>query len=118
MRLKLYIDEVVRAIDVPDDLVSAAEDFFARMDRDMNKGWQMSRYYVECPSTLQRCQIAADRLVSALHVSDRKTLTLMAGYILSRAPGVIAVYIDTNGEMFNTKLIANDGGLMEDDTDQ
>lgn len=118
MRFTLYIDELVRAIDVPDDLVSAAEDFFARMDHDMNKGWQMSRYYVECPSTLQRCQIVADKLLSALHANDRKTQTLMAGYILNRVPGVTAVYIDTNGEMFNTKLVTNDDRLIVNGTDQ
>ncbi len=71
----------------------------------MDKGWQMSRRYVEHPNTIQRCQIAADKILSAFHSDNRKLVLLMAGYILTRLPDVQAVHIDTKGEIFNTRLI-------------
>ena len=36
------------------------------MDQDMDAGWQMSRDWVDNPSREQRCQIVADKLLTAL----------------------------------------------------
>ncbi len=105
MILNIYIDNSAYQIDVPPEILEDGKDFFAKMDRDMDKGWQMSRRYVEHPDTIQRCQIAADKILSALHSDNRKLALLMAGYILARLPGVQRVQIDTNGEIFNTTLL-------------
>lgn len=105
MILNIYIDNSAYQIDVAPEILEDGKDFFAKMDRDMDKGWQMSRKYVENPDTIQRCQIAADKILSALHSDNRKLVLLMAGYILTRLPGVQGVQIDTNGEIFNTTLI-------------
>ncbi len=115
MMLNVYVDSEPYPIQVPREVLEEAEDFFSMMDRDMDRGWQMSRDYVEHPSPIQRCQIAADRILTAMHTGDQKMAALMAGYILSRLPGVRAVDIDTHGEMFNTEIIMGDGpsGLAE-----
>ncbi len=105
MILNIYVDDSAYAIEVPTDMMQEGEEFFARMDRDMDRGWQMSRTYVERPNTVQRCQIAADKILTALHTGNQKLALLMAGYVLSRVPGVQGVRIDTNGEIFNTELI-------------
>jgi hypothetical protein len=105
MILNIYIDNSAYQIDVTPEILEEGKDFFTRMDRDMDKGWQMSRQYVEHPDTVQRCQIAADKILSALHTDNHKLALLMAGYILTRLPGVKGVQIDTNGEIFNTTLI-------------
>jgi hypothetical protein len=105
MILNIYIAGSAYKIDVPREVLEDGEDFYSKMDLDMDKGWQMSRTYVDCPNTLQRCQIAADRIFSALHTDNKKLALLMAGYILTRLPGIEAVRIDTNGEIFNTELI-------------
>lgn len=105
MILNIYIDSGAYEIDVPREVLEDGEAFFSKMDLDMDKGWQMSRIYVQCPDTMQRCQIAADKIFSALHNDNKKLALLMAGYILTRLPGIEGVRIDTNGEIFNTELI-------------
>jgi hypothetical protein len=105
MILNIYVADRAYKIDVPQEVLEDGEDFFTKMDLDMDKGWQMSRTYVECPNTRQRCQIAADKILSALHTDNHKIALLMAGYILTRLPGIEGVRIDTNGEIFNTELI-------------
>lgn len=105
MILNVYVNDRVYAIDVPAEVLREGEDFFAKMDHDMDRGWQMSRIYVEHPTTLQRCQIAADKILTALHTGNKQVALLMAAYVLSRLPDVQGVRIDTNGEIFNTELV-------------
>ena len=108
MMLNVYVDDRTFQVDVPQELLDEANEFFTRMDRDMDQGWQMSREFVEQPSALNRCQIAADRMLTALHNDNRNLLLLMAGYILTRMPGVRGVDIDTAGEMLNTRLLMDE----------
>ena len=96
MILNVIGDEQSIDLNVPDPLIQEAEDFFANMDRDMDAGWQMSRDWVDRPSREQRCQIAADKLLTALENENRKLAMMMAGYILSRMPGVQSVEVDTS----------------------
>lgn len=102
MVLNIVIEDRPIAISVPDSVLQEARDFFARMDADMDQGWQMSREWVERPTQLQRCQIAADRLNTAINNRNETMVTLMAGYILAHMPQVRVVHIDTDGEMQET----------------
>lgn len=104
MNLQVYIDDAVIPVTLPPTLLEEADDFFARMDSDMDKGWQMGREWVERPNTVQRCQIAANKLLGAIESGNDTLKMLMAGYIISRAPGIAAVRIDTGGEMQETEL--------------
>lgn len=101
MQLNAIIDDTVYTLTVPDDLIARAQDFFAQLDRDMDAGWQMSREWVERPSQLQRCQIVADKLLTALETEDDNLGRLTAGYILSRLPDVASVELDLHGEIQN-----------------
>ena len=105
MKLKVIIDDNARDIDVPQDMLDQAGEFFAKMDRDMDGGWRMGPEFIEHPDERQRCQIAANRLLTAVSASNTKVAMLMAGYILSRLAGISAVRIDTGGEMLNTELL-------------
>ena len=105
MQITLYIDDKQQTLDISDDILKEGEDFFKIMDRDMDKGWQMSREWVDSPNVIQRCQIAADKMLSAIASENETLLMLLAGYILTRAPGVQGVRIDTNGEMAETELL-------------
>ncbi len=96
----------MQLVEVPDDMMQDAEEFFAKMDTDMDKGWQMSREWIENPNTEQRCQIAADRMLTAIMQENDNTKMLMAGYILSRMPKATDVRIDTSGEISGTEFIA------------
>lgn len=105
MRFKVVIGEQVYAVEVPEELLREAAEFHAKLDRDMDRGWQMSRQFVDRPDSLQRCQIVADKLLTSIIHDNRATAMLMAGYIAQRMPGAIGVDIDTSGEMQNTELL-------------
>ena len=99
MRFKAIVDGQVYAVEVRDDLLQDAADFHARLDRDMDRGWQMSRQYVEHPDRLQRCQIVADRLLTSIMQGNQASAMLLAGYIALRMPGATGVDIDAAGEI-------------------
>ncbi len=101
MILKAVIDDQTHEIHVPDSLLNQAQAFFDQMDVDMRRGWQMSRDWIATPDQQQRCQIVADKLLTALESSNQKLAMMMAGYILSRLPGVASVMLDVQGEMQN-----------------
>ena len=105
MKLNLIIDGRHMSYDVPDALLVDARDFFAKMDADMDKGWQMSRDWVENPNKEQRCQIAANKLLTAMENGNEPLMQLMAAYILHTLPGVKTVNIDVTGDMNETELI-------------
>jgi len=105
MQFKVVIGEQVYAIELPEELLREAAEFHAKLDRDMDRGWQMSREFVERPDRLQRCQIVADKLLTSIMHGNQATAMLMAGYIALRMPGAIGVDIDASGEMQNTGLL-------------
>lgn len=104
MILKAIVDERTIPIEVPDYMLTEAKDFFIKMDADMDAGWQMSRTWVESPDTKQRCQIAADKILSAIHTENEKIATLMAAYILTKIPTAESVDIDTEGDITQTNI--------------
>jgi len=106
MILKLTIDDQTYDIDVPADIMQEAEEFYAKMDQDMDKGWQMSRLWVEKPDLYQRCQIVADRILGAFHTENKRMVLLMSGYILSRVPHLQEVVVDTSGDITLTEIVA------------
>ena len=105
MKLNIIVDGRTNAFEVPDEILIEAKDFFDKMDADMGKGWQMSRDWVENPDAEQRCQIAADRILTAIDTDNEKMLMMMAAYILHTMPGVKSVNIDMTGDMNETDLI-------------
>jgi hypothetical protein len=102
--LKVIIENNAYAIEIPEEMLKEGEAFFQKMDQDMDKGWQMSREWVDNPNQLQRCQIAADRLADAMEVENETLVQLMAAYIITRMPAVKAVTIATDGEMTETEF--------------
>ena len=108
MILKTIIEDQEYSLNVPESVLSQGEEFFAKLDADMDKGWQMSREWVDSPNQVERCQIVADKLLTALEKENHKLGMLMAGYILSRMPGVESVELDTRGEMQNTQFTVNE----------
>ena len=105
MQFKVVVGEDIYAVDVPAEVLEQGTDYFARLDRDMDRGWQMSRDYVERPDRLQRCQIVADRLLTSIINNTQASATLLAAYIVVRTPGAVGVDVDTTGEMQNSELL-------------
>ena len=99
MILNVAVDGQSVDINVPDTMLSEAQEFFAKVDADLDKGYQMGRYWVEFPNPEQRCQIAADRLVTAIENENKNMATMMSAYILSKAPNIESVVVDSSDEI-------------------
>ncbi len=99
MELKVVVEGNSHTINLADDIMTLAADYFDMMDKDMDKGYQMSQYWVEKPDTFQRCQIAADKLLTALETQNENTAQLMAAYILARMPTTKVVSLSQSGDM-------------------
>ena len=102
MVLNIQINDREYPVEVPEPLLDEAEDFFSRLNRDMDRGYQMSRQWVDSPNVEQRCQIIADRILTAVHQKNRSMVGLGSAYILKHMPGVSRVRIDTAGDMTHT----------------
>ncbi|MGD8498236.1 MAG: hypothetical protein PVG82_04980 [Chromatiales bacterium] len=98
MLLNAVVDDQSFPVEVPDEMLEQAGEFFEQMDRDMDRGCQIGRDWVESPDRNQRCQVVADRLLTALENRNPSMMIMMAGYILSRLPEVTAVTIDSSGD--------------------
>ena len=105
MKLNIIVEGRSNAFEVPDSILVEAKDFFDKLDVDMNRGWQMSRDWVESPSAEQRCQIAGDKILTAIETDNEKLLMLMAAYVLRTLPGVKSINIDITGDMNETEII-------------
>ncbi len=104
MTLDIIIDEKTIPVTIPESMVDSAKTFFAKMDADMDSGWQMSRVWVEKPDDVQRCQIVADKLLTAIENENQASIGMMSAYILTRLSSVKAVDIDTEGDMTLTRF--------------
>jgi hypothetical protein len=113
MELKVIIDDELYTLNVPDEILSQAMEFFDKMDSDMDQGWQMGRDWVRHPDRVQRLQIVGNKLLTALEREDHDLGRMMAAYILSRAPDLDSIDLDTEGEMQNTEVrFKGDGGPL------
>jgi len=99
MNITVEFDDKSYALDVPAALTDEAADFFDKMDSDMNCGWQMSRWWVPEPDLTQRCQIVADKLLTALQKNNTEAALLMCAYILHKKPSTKRIRINTDGEI-------------------
>ena len=99
MNLTIEIGDQLVELEVPDSLANEAGEFFDKMDRDMNCGWQMSRWWVPDPDSTQRCQIVADKLLGAIQKSDTEYAMLMTAYILREKPSTRRINLNIDGEI-------------------
>ena len=105
MQLSVTLADQLIELNVPDEFITQASDFFDKMDSDMNAGWQINREWVDQPDQYLRGQIAADKLLTALENEDFKLGRLMAGYIASRFPHIEQVQLSEQGEIRDHTLM-------------
>ena len=104
IELNVILCENEYPLKIKEKIVTEAQSFFNQMDSDMDKGWQMSKSWVENPSQFQRCQIAADRLFTSIHLNKKETAIMMAAYIINQMPEVKVIDIDISGNMEETSF--------------
>ena len=105
MQLRIQINDTTQDIEVPQFMLDEGEDFFTQIDSDLNRGYQMSREWVDNPDQEQRCQIVADKILTALSNGNQKSGTLMAAYILKRMPHIREVHMNIEGDMTGHELV-------------
>lgn len=105
MRFNVMIDDQTYPFEVPQFILDEAEEFFAKLDQDMDGGYQMSRTWVDNPDRMMRCQIAADKILDAIHRENQQLSIMMAAYILSRMPNATGVRLSSEGDMLEHELI-------------
>ena len=104
IELNVILGENEYPLKIKEKIVTEDQSFFTQMDSDMDKGWQMSKSWVENPSQFQRCQIAADRLFTSIHLNKKETAIMMAAYIINQMPEVKVIDIDISGNMEETSF--------------
>ena len=102
--LTIIIEDKQIPVNLPDSVIESGRSAFEQMDADMDRGWQMSRVWVDHPDDIQRCQIVADRLLTAVEQANEASTGLMSAYILNRLSNVSAVNIDISGDMTETRF--------------
>ena len=105
MKVDVEIDDKSYELNVPESLILEAVEFFDKMDADMNCGWQMSRWWVPDPDETQRCQIVADKLLTALQQENREFALLMTAYILTKKPTTRRIRINIDGEIQGNEFL-------------
>lgn len=98
MILKAIVDEQLFELNLPASFMEKAQEFFEKMDTDLDKGWQVDREWYDDVSPLMRTQIVADKLLTALENEDDKLGRMMAGYIIFKNPGIDSIELSTQGE--------------------
>ena len=99
MILNINIDQEMFGLDVPDSLMTELAPIMKDMDTDFDKGVQMGRFWVDEPTDEQRCQVAANNIVNAMHAENKRMLYLMSAYILNKFPTVQEVMVNSDYEM-------------------
>lgn len=102
--LEVVAGEQSYKIKIPEQLITGANEVFEKFDRDMARGWQMSRVWVASPDARQRCQIIADRLLTAIHHRRHPFIHIACAYIAREMPEVKRVIIDIDGDMTQTEF--------------
>ncbi|MEJ2611734.1 MAG: hypothetical protein P8179_17065 [Candidatus Thiodiazotropha sp.] len=104
MQLNLIIDDWSMNLKIPDGYTESMSESFEKMDRDMDKGWQIGQKWIRTPSTTQRCQLVAGKLLTALETDNEPLAIMMGGYIVSRMKGIKRIVIDNTGEPEETRF--------------
>jgi len=104
MQLNLIIDDWSMNLEITDGYLQKMQGSFEKMDRDMDQGRRLGQQFIKNPDQIQRCQIAADKLLSALESNNEIMALLMGGYIVSSIPEVKQVIIDNKGEPQETEF--------------
>lgn len=99
MKLNFTIDQEPFTLDVPEGIMQEAQPFIEDLDKDFDKGLQLGRHWLDNPGVEQRCQVAANKIVNAMHQENIRLVYLMSAYILTKMPDVKMVTVNMDYEI-------------------
>ncbi len=99
MILNINIDQQSYELEVQEALIKELKPVFDDMDNEFDRGVQMGRYWVEKPDAEQRCQVAINKLINAMHSEDKRSVYIMAAFIFYKFPDVLSVTSSSDFEI-------------------
>ncbi|VAW57686.1 hypothetical protein MNBD_GAMMA07-498 [hydrothermal vent metagenome] len=99
MNFNISIDEESYTLEVSDKLMQELESTHHDMDTEYDKGLQLGRYWIDQPTLEQRCQLTADKVVSAIHQENIRLFYITASYILRKFPALKNVTVSSDFEI-------------------
>jgi len=99
MNFNITIDEESYTLEVSDEIMKELQGAIEDMDADFDKGARIGRYWIDAPSDEQRCQLAADKVVSAVHQQNVRMFYQMAAYILTKFPTLKMATVSSDFEV-------------------
>ncbi len=112
-RLSINIDDQIQDIEFSRKNLVDGKSLFEKMDQDMNKGWQLGRHYLDHPNTVQRCQIACERLLTAIETNNQHMVRAMSGFVLYKLPNTATIVIHSQGEADDTCFYDQTGAIIQ-----
>lgn len=105
MKIDVIINQEQIPVNVPEHIIQEAQDFFAILDKDLDKGALVDRSWYDNINLETRCKIVADRLLTSIVNQKEKPTILYAAYILSKVPNLVAIDVDNGGNILDTEFI-------------
>ena len=99
MNFNINIDEESYTLEVTDELMQELQDAHKDMDDEYDRGIQLGRYWIDSPTLEQRCQLTANKVVSAIHQENIRQFYVTASYILSKFPNLKQVTVSSDFEI-------------------
>ncbi len=99
MNFNITIDEESYTLEVKDELMQELENIHKDMDEEYDKGIQLGRYWIDTPDLEQRCQLTANKVVSAIHQEKVRDFYLHSSYILRKFPELKRVTVSSDFEI-------------------
>jgi len=99
MNFNITIDDESYTLEVTDELMQELKGAHDEMDAEYDRGLQLGRYWIETPDLEQRCQLTANKVVSAIHQENIRQFYIMAAYILSKFPDLKRVTVSSDFEI-------------------
>jgi len=99
MNFNITIDEESYTLEVNEGLMQELKSVHDEMDAEYDRGLQLGRYWIEAPNLEQRCQLTANKVVSAIHQENIRQFYTMASYILSKFPDLKRVTVSSDFEI-------------------
>jgi len=112
MKFSIRNEIEILELEVDPQLLGEAEEFFQKMDADMDQGCRMGPIFVAEPDPVERAQMAAQKIMMAMEEDNQMLLQMMVGYILARHPNCQGVVLNDTGDPKNHQLLMTESSTL------
>jgi hypothetical protein len=113
MLLDAYVGARMYPLEVTQQTLDLGQEFYDKINQDMDGGWRMGPEYIESPDRVQRGQIVPSRLLVPIETGNEMMVRALAGYFASRLPEVRSININLEGAALNADLVSDTGESLK-----